>query len=139
METAAWRAVRRRRIWAALCCIAAGGLAAESGAGGVRSDEVRRQFDTLGEMIEQFQNDKAVRPPAAGESVAGQVFEGESLILGGDRDPVDVVVRRTKALLRHIKSMAGALRRKGGSDEEARLGRLESDNAMVSLDDGEGR
>jgi len=126
--------VRAAVVSAALCCIVASGLAAEPGLGGVRSDEVRRQFDTLGEMIEQFQSDKAVR--SRWEAVAREVFEGESLILAGDHDPVDVVLRRTKALLRHIKSMAGA---PDLSEEETQLGRLESDNAMVLLDDGEGR
>ncbi|MBN2269282.1 MAG: hypothetical protein JXN61_01625 [Sedimentisphaerales bacterium] len=98
------------------------------------AQEAEREFATLKGFIERFQSVKAVR--SRWELVAREVFEGQSLILAGDRDPVDVVLRRTKALLRHIKSMAGA---PNLSEEETQLGRLERDIATVSLDDGEGR
>lgn len=40
--------------------------------------------------------------------VAGQVAHPASLICPGDRDPADVVLRRTAALLNHLKGMEGA-------------------------------
>jgi len=119
---------------AVVCCIAAGSVAAQAGPGGVGSVQARRQFGMLAEMIERFHTDAKVR--RRWEVVAGEVFDAESLIRADDRDPVDVVLRRTEALLRHIESMAGA---PDLSEEEKRLDRLKRDNAMVSLDDGEAR
>ena len=40
--------------------------------------------------------------------VAGQTFRRESLIQDGDRDPTDIVLRRTGALLKEIQAIAGA-------------------------------
>ncbi|MBL7154533.1 MAG: hypothetical protein ISS79_12530 [Phycisphaerae bacterium] len=140
-----YRFLERARRWCAgtmvrwsatavLCCIVVGSVAAQSGPGGVGSVQARRQFSTLAEMIERFQTDANVR--RRWEVVAGQVFEGESLILGGDRDPVDVVLRRTEALLKHIESMAGA---RGLSVEETRLRGLKKDNARIGVEDADGR
>ena len=92
-------------VEAVLCCIAGGSVAAQSGPVGVSSVQARRQFNALGGMLERFQTDSKVR--RRWEVVAGEVFESESLLRADDRDPVDVVLRRTETLLRHIRSMAG--------------------------------
>lgn len=140
-----YRLLERVRSWCAgtvvrwsaamvLCCIAAASAAAQSGPGGVGIAEARRQFDALGEMIGQFQSDAGAR--RRWEAVAGEVFNAESLIRADDRDPLDVVLRRTEALLRHVKSMPGA----PDLSEAARgLGLLKRNNELVSLDHSEGR
>ncbi len=124
-----------------LFCITGGGFAVagevQSGprqVGAGRSDEVRRQFAALKRFIVQFQNDGAAR--RRWEVIGGQVFEGQALILAGDRDPADVVLRRTEALLGHIKSMPGVA---DLSAEESRLGRLKRDNDRVAVGDGDAR
>jgi len=42
------------------------------------------------------------------EKVAGETYRPESLILASDRDPGDVVLRRTAALLDHLRAMPGS-------------------------------
>jgi hypothetical protein len=98
------------------------------------TDEAKTQFDTLRELIGQFQKDATVRK--RWQVAAVQTFRSESLILATDRDPTDVVLRRAAALLEHLKSMRGA---PDFSVEEARLAQLRIDNARISLDDSDGR
>jgi len=96
--------------------------------------EARRQFGRLDEAIARIRNDAAARKRR--QSVAAEVFERESLITGRDRDPVDVVLRRTQALLGHIRSMAGV---RDLSAEQRQLARLSKDNARVGAEDRDAR
>ena len=41
------------------------------------------------------------------DKVAGETYRPESLILASDRDPADVVLRRTAALLAHLRTLPG--------------------------------
>ena len=71
-----------------------------SGAGRVNgNDELQNQFDTL-------QHDLARR--AAIQRHAPETFRAEALILAADRDPADVVLRRTAALLADLKKRTAA-------------------------------
>ena len=59
-----------------------------------------RAADLATERDEQFlclQHDIATR--AAFDKVASETFRSESLVLADDRDPVDVVLRRTAAMI----------------------------------------
>ena len=137
-----WRCARGL-VWtssvvvAALCCAAAGTRAAQSGTGLPRPippEEVRGRYSAIKGLIDRFKADQTTR--RRWQTVAAEVFEPESLILVADRDPLDVVLRRTEALLEHIGSMPAA---PDLSQQELRLARLKKDNATVALDDGEGR
>ena len=61
---------------------------------------------------------------------AHEVFRPEALILDSDRDPSDVVLRRTSALLRYLMARAGT---PDLSSERARLERLRTDAAAVDV------
>jgi len=88
------------------------------------------------EWEEQFvtlSNDLANR--AWFDQVAAQTLRPEALILPGDRDPADVVLRRTAALLEDVKRL-------GGSDlaeAEQHLATLQKAAAAISPDHGEAR
>jgi len=87
----------------------------------VQAGELDHQFATLGHDIRQ----RAVLSKATGERVwngttyvpterstaeeiASQVFNRTALVLETDRDPTDIVLRRTAALLADLKKLAGA-------------------------------
>lgn len=42
------------------------------------------------------------------DRVAGETFRPEALIQASDRDPLDVILRRTEALLNHLRQLPGA-------------------------------
>jgi len=68
--------------------------------------------------------------------VENQTFHPQALAYDSDRDPVDVVLRRTGALLEHIRRMDGA----GSlSDEAAALGKLQAENQHVPVADRKAR
>jgi len=65
-----------------------------------------------------------------------QTFRRDALILEADRDAVDVVLRRTSALLARLKTMAGV---RDLSPEEARLSELKSEADRVDPKDRQAR
>lgn len=91
--------------------------------------EADAQFANLERLIVRF------RAKPAGH-LAQQTFRREALILDSDRDPVDVALRRTAALLEHLGHLPDAPQR---SDERARLKRLRADAAAVDVTDGRAR
>ncbi len=79
------------------------------------------------------------------ERVAAETFRPEALILASDRDPVDVVVRRTAALLEDVKRLLAS---RGGQgigpsqdlvEEEAELDRLKAENVNIPVTDTDAR
>ncbi len=64
--------------------------------------------------------------------VAAEVFRREALILDSDRDPVDIILRRTEALLKHIDDMPDA---PDLSSCQAQLARFKTANARVDVAD----
>lgn len=78
----------------------------------------RDEFTTLRDQIEFHRNNK--HTPLQ-RRVAEEAYRPEALILDSDRDPVDIVLRRTEALLSHIEKMADA---PDLSDLRKRLARL---------------
>jgi len=88
------------------------------------------------EWEEQFAalaNDLANR--AWFDRVAAQTLRPEALIEPGDRDPADVVLRRTAALLADVKRLGGS----DLADAERHLAVLEKAVAAISPDHGEAR
>ncbi len=79
-------------IFCGLACVAAA-------ATGALETELDQQFAAL-------QHDLASRPAFA--KVAGETFRPESLLLESDRDPADIVLRRTAALLADLQHSAPA-------------------------------
>ena len=63
-------------------------------------------------------------------SISNQVYRQDSLLFPWDRDPVDVVLRRTRALMRSIGKMGPDLDLR---DHESRLAQLEKRAAVVPL------
>lgn len=70
------------------------------------------------------------------DSVAAQTHRREALILEGDRDPVDVVLRRTAALLAHIRELPQA---PDLSEAAAKLGALRERGKRATVEDTEAR
>ena len=65
-------------------------------------------FADARELESQFRSlQEDIRHRAHFKHVAGETFRQESLILAGDRDPADVVLRRTAALLADLKTNFG--------------------------------
>ena len=62
--------------------------------------EEQAQFETLQKVIAEQRRDAA-----RGKVLAEQTFRREALILDSDRDPLDVALRRTEALLTHLQRM----------------------------------
>jgi len=96
--------------------------------------EVRREFATIRAALQEFHTDPASRQ--RWQRVAPEVFEPESLILPADRDPADVVLRRTEALLRHLHTMADA---PDLSVEEMELRQLKEENGQIAISRAEQR
>jgi hypothetical protein len=98
------------------------------------TNEARTQFATLKKLIGQFQKDTQVRK--RWQKIADQTFLSESLILASDSNPTDVVLRRTEALLTHLKSMPST---SDLSAEENQLTQLKKDDTRILLEDSEAR
>ena len=115
-----------RRVTAALAAaILLAPAVADTGEPDVVAGEKQAQFTTLQRLISQ---PKKHRDPR----FALQAFRREALILDSDRDPADVILRRTAALLAALKRppRAPALAAEG-----AALGRLEAQNAATDAKD----
>lgn len=97
-------------------------------------NEVNKQFAVLEEFITQFKNNAQIRK--RWETIAPQAFRPESLILKSDRDPADIVLRRTAALLNHLKSNFDA---PDLSAEETHLAQLNLRNARIPVEDSDAR
>jgi len=69
------------------------------------------------------------------EEIASQVFHPSALILEGDRDPADIVLRRTKALLEDLKHLAGSKL----AAFEAPLAKLQQAVADTPVNDADAR
>lgn len=70
------------------------------------------------------------------ERVAAQVEHPAALIEAGDRDPLDVVLRRSRVLLDHLRACLPA---PGLAVEAESLQRLERESAALAVDDKAGR
>ena len=94
----------------------------------------RAKFANLKDLVAQSKHQPERR--RYWETAARQALRRESLIFASDRDPVDVVLRRTEALLAHIKAMPGA---PDLSDQKGELSQLKTKNAAVVVDDVDAR
>ncbi len=93
----------------------------------VEIDELRRQFLVL-------QHDLQRKDYFA--SIADQAFRPEALILESDRDPADVVLRRTAALLNHLRKKQATPE----LDELAQqLSRLQTAGDTIDVQDDQAR
>ncbi|MBN2475824.1 MAG: discoidin domain-containing protein [Pirellulales bacterium] len=101
------------------------------------SDEMLVGREPVSELEQQFVSLKLdLRNRAHFQRVAPQVHHQQALILPSDRDPVDVVLRRTAALLANLKQMASA---PDLSSLEAQFQQLQADNSGVSIENEEQR
>ena len=94
----------------------------------------RAQFAALKELVAQAKHQPEGR--RYWQTTALQALRRESLILASDRDPVDVVLRRTEAMLVHIRTMPGA---PDLSAQENELSQLKRRNATIAVDDLDAR
>ena len=69
-------------------------------AGGVIGTS-RDEFTRIGQLIAYYQQNEMP------ERLLGEALRQDALILSLDRDPTDVIMRRTRALLNHIRTMDG--------------------------------
>jgi len=93
------------------------------------ADERREEFAHLQQLI------PGLRGQADGK-IGQQTFRRESLILTTDRDPVDVVLRRTTALLGRVREMPGA---PDLSTEQSRLDELARRASQTDVNDRDAR
>ncbi len=91
-----------------------------------RSDEYACEFLALSRELK-----KGIEPRRA-----AQALRPESTFLATDRDPVDIVLRRTHALLRNLQTLDGV---SNLSDDLAALDKLADKNNEVAVDDSEYR
>ncbi len=95
-------------------------------------DEHQARFDDLRGQIEQFRGVQQEQGEARRQMIASETFHPAALILPEDRDPADVVLRRTTALLEHVQQMVGT---KDLSGERTELDRLRLQNEQTPIDD----
>jgi len=89
--------------------------------GAERKKALANDFDYL---TYQF---KEIGPKSPGyQRLLKETLRKDALILESDKTPVDIVLRRTKALLTHLKTLDGA---PSLADEEAQLSTLQNDNS----------
>ena len=87
------------------------------------------EFDVLREQITGYaSNGKSERM----RRVASEALRPDSLITESDRDPADVILRRTEALLGHISQMAGT---PDLSTLKVRLDNCKAENAVADVSD----
>ncbi|MDR2761028.1 MAG: hypothetical protein LBB88_00320, partial [Planctomycetaceae bacterium] len=84
-------------------------------------DEINREWNVLKKELAKPLPDR----------VKNEVYRPESLFFETDRDPLDVVLRRTKALLNHLRQLANAPKL---TDEEVKLNELATKNKEVNAD-----
>jgi hypothetical protein len=98
-------------------------------------DEWKRQFEDL--KIQLADNPTVLKAIASRHrNLEEQVYRRESLLLPTDRDPVDVVLRRTQAVLGQLKLLPGV---RDLSPEESQLKDLADAAVRTSPDAGESR
>ena len=133
--SSAWKHTRLCLVLSALFCI----IPQQSGKGqykspqisnGISTNEIQARFATLKKLINQFQNNTQVRK--RWQDIAAQTFQSDALILTSDRDPTDIVLRRTNALLVHLKSMP---RTPNLVAEETLLAQLKKENTRITTQD----
>ena len=100
----------------------------------IPTNETQARFAALKKLIDRFQKDAQVRKRWQG--IAAQTFQPEVLILVSDRDPTGIVLRRTNALLVHLKSMP---KTPNLSAEETLLAQLKKDNTRIPIQDTDAR
>jgi hypothetical protein len=93
----------------------------------------RDEFEVIRDQIQLHRTDG--QSPLM-RRVAQEAFKPEALILDSDRDPVDVILRRTEAVLNHIRQMTDA---PDLSRLTARLTELKTQSAGVDVQDAEAR
>jgi len=91
------------------------------------TNELQRQYLAL-------QHDLRNQPHFA--RLAAQVFRADALILDSDRDPADVVLRRTAGLVGHLKALRGA---PDLARQARELDRLKTEVRSTALEDGPAR
>ncbi|MDR2168516.1 MAG: NPCBM/NEW2 domain-containing protein [Planctomycetaceae bacterium] len=89
-------------------------------------DEISREWISLKKELAKQLPDK----------VKNETYRPESLFYETDRDPLDVVLRRTKALLNHLRQLENAPNLK---DEESKLNELESKSKQTKVEDAAAR
>ncbi len=107
--------------------LAALAVRAVAGEAAYPADEADRQFA----ILEHDMKDRA-----GFAAKAPQAYRQEALILAADRDPLDVVLRRSAALLDDLKRMPGA---KNIADLDANLGSLRGEAEKADVKDAAAR
>ena len=86
--------------------------------------------------IQYISLDHDIRKRAYMKQIAGETHRIEASILDTDRDPLDIVLRRTAALLAHVRGLAGAPDLSAAKQE---LAGLQAEAEKTGIEDGEAR
>jgi len=112
--------------------VVVGGVLAGAAAAGKNAwtpqQEHRVAFAKLRELIAHFRRQRQDR--RRWQAFVAQTHRPDALFFEADRDPADVVLRRTAALLGHLRGMAGA---PDLSAEAAALAKLQARAAKIDL------
>jgi hypothetical protein len=114
---------------AALLLVFSSAAGAEKPLESVRAEEYRELADQISRL--------RTASPDRRERLRAEALDPQALIVPADRDPLDVVLRRTAALLGHFRK-SGALAPEFLSEQEAALAVL-SVSAKTAREDGERR
>ena len=117
------------RVALRIALVALAATTAAAAASYAAQDEKQAQFADLQRLIAQARENRW-NPPAS------QAFRPDALILASDRDPADVVVRRTSALAAHLAGMPPA---PNLAAERARLEELARQAAAIDVGDAAAR
>lgn len=127
-------------VWKGLrmgCWVAVVGLGCLGGVGVVCAG-VRVEVDLVAEWrLQHAELERQLADRSWCGRVAGQVEHPASLLEDGDKDPLDVVLRRSRVLLEHLRGGGGV--GAGWEAEEAALAAVEGRAAGVDVVDRDGR
>ena len=124
-----WRPAVLALALSALALWASMATTARCGSPDPREAEKQARFASLKKLIAESDRGDGAR-------IAQQAFRAEAVILASDRDPADVILRRTAALLAHLKAMRDP---PDLSAEQLRLERLTKQAAGIDAGNGEAR
>ncbi len=103
--------------------------------GNAPSSEIQREYDLLKQQLAERQPGDAEYESCRAR-LQREAWNREALLQDGDRDPLDVVLRRTRALLNDLRRMDSRL---DVSAEAAELARLQKQASMTEVSDASGR
>jgi hypothetical protein len=103
---------------------------------GNRPEAIKEDGGEFSYLQQQIDHHNKYKNSGRSKLIASQAFNKQALIFASDRDPVDVVIRRTAALMAKIDGMGNGSKL---SSQSMTLKKLQAENTTVALNDIAGR